>query len=200
MNTSLRVILCAASVAAILSACAPATPSPQAIQTAIAQTQSATTQTATGMSGEFASRLNKLVEEGSTLTAMTVQGITFSEFRQQLARAKGAYGVALSAQTGAGPTKEIGSEAIDALNQAFTGWDLALSVWDAKQSGSGAPHAPDAVRYAALVEYVGLEKLPFVGGVPGEGDVDADQAIRLLLSMATDHWGKAQDLLIATMQ
>ena len=198
MNPILRAMFVAACVAAIVSACAPSTPptpSPQAIQTAIAQTQAAGR-----MADEFASRLNKLVEEGSTLTAMTIQGCTFSEFRQQLARAKGAYGVALSAQSGAGPDQEIGAEAIDELNRAFTGWDLALSVWDARQNGGGAPHAPDAVRYAELVQYVGLDKLPFVSGVPGQGDVDAEQAIRLLLSTATEHWGKAQGLLIQKMQ
>ncbi len=173
----------------MLSACAP---SAQAIQTAIAQTQAAGR-----MSDRLTNRLNRLLEEGSTLSAMTIQGCTFAEFRQQLARAKGAYSLALSAQAG---DQGIAPEAVTELNLAFTGWDLARSVWDAKSNGGGAPHAPDAVRYPELVEYVGLDKLPFVGGVPGEGDVEQNRVIGILWGMATDHFGLAQDLVLDAMQ
>ncbi len=176
----------------MLSACAS---SAQAIQTAIAQTQ-----TAGRMSDKLEGRLNQLLEEGATLNAMTIQGTTFSEFRQQLARVKGAFSVALSAQSGVEPSRGISPEAIDRLNHAFMGWDLALSVWDAKLNGGEAPHAPDAVRYPELVDYVGLDQLPFKGGTPGEGDVDQDQVIRLLMYLATDHFGAAQTLLLDQMQ
>ncbi len=192
MNRILRAVLCASCLALIGSACAPAAPSPQAIQTAIAQTQAAQP-----APSQLNNRLNRLLEEGSTLTAMTIQGVNFAEYRQQLARAKSAYSLALSAQSLDHP---ISPESITTLNLAFTGWDLALSIWDARQNGTGAPHAPDAVRYAQLVEYVGLDKLPFVGGVPGQGDVDQDQVIRMLLSMATDHFTAAQDLLFQDMR
>ena len=192
MNKTVRTMLCAASFAILVSGCAPSAP---AVQTVIAPTQ-----TAAGMDDVLKSRLYKLIEEGSTLSAMTIQGVTFPEFRQQLARAKGAYSVALSAQSGAGPDKEIGAENITELNRAFTAWDLALSVWDAKLNGGGAPHAPDAVRYAALVEYVGLDKLPFVSGVPGEGDVDQARVIQMLWGMASDHFIAAQDLLLDKMR
>jgi hypothetical protein len=178
-----------------LSACAPSTPStpsPHAIQTAIAQTQAAAEKP-----DQFSNRLNRLLEEGATLNAMTIQGVTFPEFRLQLAHAKGAYSLALSAQSG---SRSIPPEGITELNLAFTGWDLARSVWDAKLNGGGAPHAPDAVRYAELVEYVGLDKLPFVGGVPGEGDVDQDQVIRILWGMATDHFTGVQALLLDEMR
>ncbi len=173
----------------MLSACAP---SAEVIQTAIAQTQAAG-----GRSDEFTSRINKLLEEGSTLNAMTIQGLTFQEYRQQLARVKGAFSVALSAQS---TSKSIPPEVIDELNHAFMGWDFALSVWDAKSNGGEAPHAPDAVRYRELVDYVGLDKLPFVSGVPGEGDVDQDHVIRILWGMAADHFMAAQDLMLNEMQ
>jgi len=173
----------------MLSACAP---SAGAIQTAIAQTQAAGP-----ASGVLASRLYKLLEEGSTLNAMTVQGVTFQEYRQQLARVKGAFSVALSAQSA---SASISPEVVNEMNLAFTGWDLALSVWDAKSNGRGAPHAPDAVRYPELVEYVGLDKLPFTGGVPGEGEVDQDHVIRILLARAMDHFTAAQDLVLNEMK
>jgi hypothetical protein len=192
MNKFLRTILYAAGVAAILSACAPSTPSPQAIQTAIAQTQ-----TAGHMSEKLAYRLNRMIDEGSTLVAMTIQGTTFSEYRQQLARFKGAYGAALSASSVDHPIPE---EVIIRLSHANTAWDLALSVWDAKQNGGGAPHAPNAVRYKELVEYVGLDKLPFLSGVPGQGDVDANEVIRTLWGTATDDFGYAEYLLLGEVQ
>ncbi len=192
MKTTLRAILSAAGCAAMLSACAPATPSPQVIQTAIAQTQAAGR-----LSEKLTNRLDKLIDEGSTLTAMTIQGVTFAEYRQQLARVKGAYGAVLSAQS---PSSSVPPEVIERLNHTCTAWDLALSVWDAKQNGTGAPHAPDAVRYAELVEFVGLDKLPFVSGVPGQGDVDQDQVIRMLLSTATDDFSYVQYLLLGEGQ
>jgi hypothetical protein len=99
------------------------------------------------------SRLYKLLEEGAALNAMTAQGATFEEFRQQLAQAKGSYSLALSAQSA---SSSIPPEAVAELDAAFTGWDLADSVWNAKLNGEGAPQAPDAVRYPELVEYVGL--------------------------------------------
>ena len=183
---------------AMLSACAPSTPSPQVIQTAIAQTQTAAPTQAVGrMPDKLTNRLYKLIDEGSTLTAMTIQRNTFSEYRQQLARVKGAYGAALSAQSG-GPG--IPAEAVERLNHACTAWDLALSVWDAKQNRGEAPHAPDAVRYTELVEYVGLDKLPFVSGVPGEGDVDQDQVVRMLWGTATDDFSYAESILLGEGQ
>ncbi len=183
-----RLTLLALLAVLMLSACAP---SAQAVQTAIAETQAA------GMSDLLISRRHRLLEETSTLSAMTIQGVTFEDYCLQLARAKGSYTLALSAQS---PEQGIAPEVVTELNKAFTGWDLARSVWDAELHGGGAPHAPDAVRYSELVEYVGLENLPFVGGVPGEGDVDSDQAVRKLMGMATDHFGTAQYLLLDQMR
>jgi len=173
----------------ILSACAP---SAEAVQTAIAETEAAT-----GMSDVLANRLNRLLEAGATLNAMTMQGFTFEEFERQLAVAKGDYSLALSAQSS---SSSIPPQAVTELNAAFTGWDLTRSVWSAQLNGGGAPQAPDAVRYPELVEYVGLDKLPFTSGVPGEGPVDPDQVIRMLLYLAMEHFGLAQDVLLAAMR
>jgi hypothetical protein len=172
----------------ILSACAPAA---QAIQTAMAQTQATAR-----MSDLLISCLNKLLEDGATLCNMSAQSFTLPEFRQKLARTKGDHALVLAAPSGKG----IAPEAVTELNQAITGWDLAHSVWYAKLNGWGAPRAPDAVRYSELVDYVGVEKLPFVGGVPGAGEVEQDQVIGILLGMATEHFSAAQALLIGEMQ
>jgi hypothetical protein len=172
----------------ILAACAP---SAQAIQTAIARTQAAG-----GMSAEFTLQLNKLLEDGATLTAMTIQGTTLPEYRMQLAQTKGDYSLALTAQTGNG----IPAEVVDELNQAFTAWELARFAWDARLNGGQAPRAPDVGGYRELVEYVGLEGLPFVGGIPGEGPVDQDRVLPVLFSLGADHFGQAQYLLIAEMK
>lgn len=173
----------------MLSACAP---SAEAIQAAIAQTQAAA-----GMSDTLKTRLNRLLEAGATLNATTLQGFTLQEYERLLAQAKGDYSLALSAQS---PGSSIPAEAVTELNLAFTGWDLARSVWDAKVNGGGAPQAPDAVRYAELVEYFGLEGLPFVSGVPGEGPVDQDRVLNSLLIQAMEHFGLAQDMLLAAMR
>src|SRR5512144_2965840 len=90
-NTMKQFTLLSILALLMLSACAP---SAGAIQTAIAQTQAAG-----GTSDKLTGRLNVLLEEGATLNAMSVQGVTFQDFRQQLARVKGAYSVALSAQS-----------------------------------------------------------------------------------------------------
>jgi hypothetical protein len=171
----------------LLSACAP---SAEAIRTAVVQTQAVATPET------FNSRVNKLLEEGSTLSVLTAQGASFEEFSQQLAKAKEAYSLALAAQTA---ERNIPPEAIAELDLTFTGWDLAYSVWDAQLHGGGAPHAPDAVRYAELVSYVGLEQLPVVDSGSGS-TVDQDQVISILLDLATEHFNAAQSLLLAEMR
>ncbi len=172
----------------MLSACAP---SAEAIQTAIAQTPAAG-----GPSDRLTRALDQLLQEGATLSAMTIQGVTFSEYRQQLARVKGAFSVALSAQS---PSRNMPSQVVEEMNQAFTGWDLALSVWDAKQNGGAAPRAPDVGRYPELVTYIGLEQLPMVGS-GSESSVDQNQVIRILLSLARDHYMAVQDMVLQGLQ
>jgi hypothetical protein len=171
----------------LLSACAP---SAEAIPTALVQTPEAAT------SDFFASRILKLLEDGSTLSAMTVKGVTFQEFRQQLAETKGAYSLALASQSA---EQNIPPEGVAELDLAFTGWDLAYSVWDAQLNGGGAPHEPDAVRYPELVSYVGPGKLPIVGSGSGSY-VDQDRVISILMSLAADHFNAAQGLLLDAIQ
>jgi hypothetical protein len=66
-------------------------------------------------------------------------------------------------------------------------------------NGGEAPHPPDAVRYAELVSYVGLEQLPVIDSGSGRY-VDQDQVIRILLDLATEHFNAAQSLLLAEMR
>jgi hypothetical protein len=171
----------------LLSACAP---SAEAVPTAFPPTQ------ALGMPDQFTGRLKELLEEGSTLRAMTAQGAAFEEFGQQLERAKGAYSNALAAQSA---ERNIRPEAIAELDAAFTGWDLAFSVWDAKLNGGEAPRAPDVGGYAELATYVGAEKLPMVGR-GSESYVDPDVVIRILLDLAAEHFEAAKAVLIEQTQ
>lgn len=39
-------------------------------------------------------QLTRMLEEGATLTSMTEQGVNYSDYRQQLAKVKGAYDLA----------------------------------------------------------------------------------------------------------
>ncbi len=171
----------------MLSACAP---SAQAIQTAIAQTQSAG-----GTSDKLTGPLTWLLEEGSTLDNMIGQGVTYQEFHEQLARVKGAWTVALGAQS---PARSIPAEVVEEMNQAFTGWDLALSVWDARLNGQEAPRAPDVGRYADLVTYVGMEELPMVGS-GSDSYVDQDKVLRILLFRGVDHFMTVQSKVLEEM-
>jgi hypothetical protein len=171
----------------MLSACAP---SAEAVETALAETRPV------GIPDQFTGALNALLEEGTRLSAMTAQGITFEEFSQQLEQAKVTYSMALGAQTA---ERNMRPEAVGELDAAFTGWDLALFVWDAKLNGGEAPHAPDAGRYAELVSYVGLEQLPMVGS-GAESTVDQEEVIRILLDLATDHFEAAKAVLIADIR
>jgi hypothetical protein len=171
----------------MLSACAP---SAEVVQTAIAETQPA------GIPDEFTGRVNALLGAGSTLTAMAGQGVTFEEFSQQLGQAKGAYSLALGAQTA---ERNMRPEAVGELDAAFTGWDLAHSVWDAKLNGGEAPRAPDVGRYAELATYVGAEKLPMVGS-GSESYVEPDVVIGILMYQATDNFEAAKAVLLEQMQ
>lgn len=188
-------------VMVMLTACAP---SAQAIQTAIAQTQAAE------MSAEQKDRFNKVLEDGAMLSSMSEQGVTYSDFNQQLAKVKSNYDLATTAPS----AKGISSETKAALDQAFNGWELALHVWDDKnyqiQNAIGAPYAweDDEKRIAEIEAYVGQGGLSRTSAQSIQVDhsngalkkIKFDAGIGLVLAVASEHWKNAQRQLVAEMQ
>ncbi len=158
----------------VLAACAPAKPS---------------------FSADLRSRLNTILADGATLTAMTAQGITFSDLSQQLAKAKGDYDLALATPS----PKSISPETKTALDQAFTGWTLVHDIWNKKiQDGGGDLGSSDQL-FADVVAYAGESNLD-ITVAPYKTFMDYDPTIRVLLSIASGHWKDGQALLLAELK
>jgi len=90
---------------AVLLASCTSTPSVNAVQTAIAQTQIALpisttiptpTESKPSISETCKNQLTRFLEEGTKLNAMIGQGVNYNDFQQQLATGKGAYDLAIA--------------------------------------------------------------------------------------------------------
>ena len=95
-------------------------------------------------------QLTRMLEEGTTLMAMTEQGVNYTDYRQQLAEVKGAYDLASATWP-----PDFASDARENFEKAFEGWDLALYLWELKIGDKDNPVEPDINRYTSFVNYEG---------------------------------------------
>ena len=93
-----------------------------------------------GVSTEFNSNLNSFLVEGEKLTILTKQGVTNSDFRNQLAEVKSAY----SLLNNSWPSSLISEK--DGFANAIRAWDLTLEIWDGKIDA-------DPILYHSLNQY-----------------------------------------------
>lgn len=77
-----------------------------------------------GISAEFRSNLNSFLVKAEKLNVLTEQGVSNSDFRNQLAEVKSAYSV-LNSSWPSSLSAEKGT-----FDQAIKGWELTLEVWD----------------------------------------------------------------------
>lgn len=77
-----------------------------------------------GISAEFRTNLNKFLVEAEKLNVLTEQGVSNSDFRNQLADVKSAYSIL----NGSWPSSLSAEKSV--FDQAIKGWELTLEVWD----------------------------------------------------------------------
>lgn len=137
-----------------------------------------------------------LLKECSVLNAMTSQGVSFMEYANQLAKTRGAYDLALSEWPDkyAPSTKEY-------FDKAFTGWSLALQLWNDKIQEYDNPTEPDINGYQKYIDYAGDDLVIetrsndyLVEDYRGKKFVTFDN-IGLLLGRASDDYLVAQTVL-----
>lgn len=146
-------------------------------------------------------QLTRMLEEGSTLTSMTEQGVNYSDYRQQLAKVKGAYDLASATWS-----SDFAPDAKTTLEKAFEGWDLALFLWELKIGEKDNPVEPNINNFTAFTSYGGdllvIKKHPsdyLVELYRGKKYIPFDENISVLLSMASDSFEEGRNLLLEQM-
>lgn len=155
------------------------------------------------LSQDVRDRLDKLLQDGSTLTAQTAQGVNFADFSQQLALTEGDYSLASAVWP-----KDFSPEIQTSFNRAFEGWDLAHYLWNAKIQQLDPPTEPNVNKYSEIVGYAGESNLivqvwgPYA--IPAEYSnkkyLPLDENISALLSVAGNYYRTAQAALLAAMK
>jgi len=146
-------------------------------------------------------QLTRMLEEGATLTSMTEQGVNYSDYRQQLAKVKGAYDLAsVTWETDFAPDAKTN------FDKAFEGWDLTLYLWELKIGDKDNPVEPNINNFTSFTNYAGdslvLEIHPsdfLVESYRGKKYLPFDENISVLLSMASDSFEEGRKLLLEQM-
>ncbi len=106
------------------------------------------------ISDDLRNRLNAVLEDGSTLDAMAARRASYSDFGQQLQKARYDYNLAAAAWPA-----DFVPQAMEDFNKALIGWELANYLSNAAASGYAEPTEPLFNRYAAIVDYAGQQNL-----------------------------------------
>lgn len=148
---------------------------------------------------DLKTKLNKLLADGSVLNAMTEQGVTYSDYSQQLAQTKADYDLARATWP-----SDLLPEAQQAFDRAFEGWALVHYLWDAKIRDLDTPTEPDINKYAEIVSYAGEDMLTIqkrdanyiVPAYRGKKYLPFDDTIGILMSLASNHFHDAQAMIL----
>ena len=165
------------------------------------------------ISEDVREKLNKLLDEGDTLNALTEIGVNHTDYGEQLKKIKIAYSIVKSVwPLGFLPDAKVGIE------KALIGWELADYLWSLKIYNSTPPVEPAYNNYQAFVSYYAADQLVFEiypRCVPGYINVDCKydkeekyrgkkyvtfDNISPLLSIASNDFLKAQSLIREEMK
>lgn len=136
----------------IIGSCNPPTPSAEVIQTAIQETQDATNKPI--ISEIFRTQLNTFLTEGTKLRTMTDQGVTYAEFKMQVANTLTAYDLLLATWP-----EDLPVDSQSEFDKACEGWRLTIEFWDLEIENWSYPSEPDLYGYDLFVEYAGDQLL-----------------------------------------
>jgi hypothetical protein len=146
-------------------------------------------------------QLTRMLEEGATLTSMTEQGVNYSDYRQQLAKVKGAYDLASATWE-----SDFAPDAKANFEKAFEGWDLTLYLWELKIGDKDNPVEPNINRFTSFTDYMGDSLITkthpsdfIVEAYRGKKYLPFDENISVLLSMASNSFEEGRKLLLEQM-
>lgn len=155
------------------------------------------------ISTEFQQQLIRVLELGSTLNAMTSQGVNYLRFRDQLAEVRGAYEFTSTFW----PT-DFSPDAKQDLINALEGWDLALYLWNLDINDKDNPVEPDINGYPLFTNYYARDRLLIIPHpdnyiVPeyrNKNHLPFDTNIRILMGIAGEDYEAARTILLDGIQ
>ncbi len=178
----------------LLAGCAP---SASAVQTAIAQTQAVVTPPPQIPEAHW-DAVDRLIDDGSTLTVLIETGLDFEEFKAQLVTYKSRHDVVLES-IGEFVPRPVQT----AMNQALLGWSLAYELLSIKAQGGTEPNEYDWPNFEATMNFLGDDAVtraylqPKDKKLVGKKYLKFDENISTLLQKANAEFVKARSALIS---
>jgi hypothetical protein len=149
----------------------------------------------------FRQQLTRFLEEGTTTTAMTEQGISYLQFQQRIPAMNGAYDLAVSTWP-----EGFSADARSSFERALDGWDLALDLWSLDIGDKDNPLEPNINGYQRYVDYAGdmlvYDTHPsnfIVEDYRGKTFLPFDENISILLAIASDAFDDGKDLALEAL-
>lgn len=184
----------------ILSACSySATPAP--VATAPIAPTLAPSPTAT-LPESFKTQLTGFLQAGSKLTALSEQGVTYLELRQEVATAKGLYDLLVSTWP-----EGFASTDLNYFDTAFKGWALAIELWSMKINEQDEPVEPDINFYKTYVAFGGdrlaYDKHPanfIVKDYRNKQYIPFDENIRILLGISSENFANGKTGILSKLR
>ncbi len=154
------------------------------------------------ISDTFKQQLMRLLEQSSTLNAMTSQGVNYVTYRDQLAEVRGIHDFTSTLW----PSR-FRTDAKDELDKALEGWDLVLYLWQLDIGDKDNPVEPNINGYQLFIDYADgllhMETHPSYFIVPeyrNKRYLPFDENIGILMAIAGDHFEGARAILLDTLE
>jgi len=165
------------------------TPTPMATST-LQPTISPTKPPVPAIPEGFKTQARVLLTEGSTLVALTSQGVSPKDFAYQLALTEAAYELAILEW----PDELLGPRA-GHFDRAMTGWRMVHYIWELKIGDKDNPIEPNVNGYQVITEYGGDQLIYsthsntyIVESYRGRVFLPFDDNISALMSIANKHF------------
>ncbi len=150
----------------------------------------------------FKTQLMKFLEEGSKTNAKASQGVSFMEYREQVANTKAAYDMISSTWP-----KTLSAECRGDFEKAIKAWNLTLNLWQMKINASDEPVEPDVNGFAAFAELEGERLVTKFhgGGFPvwaykNKKYLPFDENIIVLLTIGGESFNSGRDKILKELQ
>jgi hypothetical protein len=183
-------------LALALVACAP---SQASVETAIARTQAALPTEA--LSPELSARVQKFLEQGSNIAALTEQGVVYVDFREAVGDVAGTFDLLDATWPDQLPVS-VRNDAADAVE----GWQLALYLWGLEIGDKDPPVEPSFNRWQDFYAYAGedleMQRYPktLSGSYAGQQYLTFDANISTLMGMGSSFFDEARDGLLELVE
>jgi hypothetical protein len=163
----------------------------------------------------FKTQLMKFIEEGTKINSMSSLGVTYTDFKNEVATAQSSYALASAAWPDA-----FAAGSKEEFARAFEGWRLVLDMWGRKTHYDvekaeltptywwellkiQCPREPDEWNYRQIIAYGGdqlvIKEFATNDELRGKKFLPLDENISVLLTVAGDHFTKGTSLVMSKL-